>query len=355
MMTFILQQVLDHFFREMRKQPIHFVDDSCIGNSGPTADADHWVTMERYVDIAWKNNIRLRLTKTQLVVLRNMPIIYYGRLCSNGYCTIIGERSEAKHPHTRKKIDARTQAENEAELQYLCSVDINGDMLLLAQSDRQLTEAIAFSRKITARMPRPFEEPQTPATPQESMQNKPLPSNYHPTRNAMCTHRITFPVTSPVRTASRTDKMIKAQTKPDGSSEHMSDITKKVFHELPEDLVRQATIPQANRNRECRRVRITTIPDQRVNRPRLDMPIGGPSTGVGTPTLVQARPRTSYRTRQSQPNPARTKTLPTLRYRPFATCVQQVPQARRKQPPESSSSCSAAITARPSCRPVSHH
>ncbi|KNC87494.1 hypothetical protein SARC_00380 [Sphaeroforma arctica JP610] len=53
----------------------------------------------------------------------------------------------------RKTIDAYIQVEKDAELQYLQSVEINENMLLLSQSDRQLTEAIAFSKEITARTP----------------------------------------------------------------------------------------------------------------------------------------------------------------------------------------------------------
>ncbi|KNC83216.1 hypothetical protein SARC_04544 [Sphaeroforma arctica JP610] len=85
-----------------------------------------------------------------------------------------------------------------------------------------------------------------------------------------------------------TDKLIKAQPKPDGSSGHLSDISVKVFHELTEDMIRQATIIQANRKRDYKRAKNTTIPDQRVTRPRMDIPPGGPPRG-GEPLGQQGR------------------------------------------------------------------
>ncbi|KNC79407.1 hypothetical protein SARC_08196, partial [Sphaeroforma arctica JP610] len=74
-----------------------------------------------------------------------------------------------------------------------------------------------------------------------------------------------------------------AQTKRDGSSGHLSDISEKVFRELTEDMIRQATITQANRKRDSKRARNDTIPDQRVTRRRVSIPLGGPPRGGGQP------------------------------------------------------------------------
>ncbi|KNC84256.1 hypothetical protein SARC_03527 [Sphaeroforma arctica JP610] len=78
-----------------------------------------------------------------------------------------------------------------------------------------------------------------------------------------------------------TDKIIKAQTKPDGSSRHLSDISEKVFHELTEDMIRQSTITQANRKREAKRAKNALAYEPLVTRPRLEILQGGPPRGGG--------------------------------------------------------------------------
>ncbi|KNC76873.1 hypothetical protein SARC_10649 [Sphaeroforma arctica JP610] len=78
-----------------------------------------------------------------------------------------------------------------------------------------------------------------------------------------------------------TDKLIKAQTIPDGSSGHLSDISEKIFHELTEDMIKQGTILQANRKRENKRAKNTTVPEPRATRPKLDIPPGGLPKGGG--------------------------------------------------------------------------